>query len=74
MPDETFREWLQAHKPGPFKPIPHRNVLFNSLVWFWKNERAAAEPIYSDGVWVGSIYRNANGEVVGVQIHDEVVK
>lgn len=71
----TFKEYIRSHPPGPFKPKPLKNEDGNQIEWCWEDEDAYAEPIFADGVWVGSLMKSmSTGKVVGVKIFLEAVK
>ena len=74
-PIQGLREYLRAHPPKGFKPIPSRNVIANQIEWYFSNEDAYAESVYVDGVHVGTLLRSfKTKEVVGVKIFEEAIK
>jgi hypothetical protein len=67
----TLTEYLALRRPKPaFKPMPHYNVEFKCVEWYWSNERAYEEPIHVEDKWVGCVMRSVSPphEAVGVKV------
>lgn len=73
--EKDLREFIRNNPPGPFKPLPFKNVRGNMIEWYFSNKPAYAETVQVDGVVVGHVLRDMEtNEVVGVKICLEAVK